>query len=42
MVDTLSMDENIDDFLKIVTYLSSMNVAVSEEVQAILLLNSLS
>ena len=33
--------ENIDDFLKIVSYLSSVNVTVSEEVQAILLLNSL-
>ena len=41
MVDTRSMDENIDDFLKIVSHLSSVNVTVSEEVQAILLLNSL-
>lgn len=41
MVDTRSMDENIDDFLKIVSHLSSVNVTASEEVQAILLLNSL-
>ena len=40
MVDTRSMDENNDDFLKIVSYLSRMNVPVSEEVQAILLLTS--
>lgn len=42
MVDTRTMDENIDDFLKIISYLLNVNVHVSEEVQAILLLNSLS
>ncbi|WZZ51156.1 hypothetical protein YC2023_051263 [Brassica napus] len=41
MVDTRSMDENLDDFLNIVSYLSSVNVTVSEEVQAIMLLNLL-
>ena len=38
---TRSMDENINDFLKIVSYLSSVNGTVSEEIQAILLLNSI-
>ena len=41
MVDTRDMDDNIDDFFKIVSYLSSVNVIVSEEVQTILLLNLL-
>ena len=41
MIDTRSIDENIDDFLEIVSYLSSVNVTVLKEVQAILLLNSL-
>ena len=41
MVESKSIDENIDDFLKLVFGLSSVNVYVSEEVQAILLLSSL-
>ena len=41
MVDSKSVDQNIDDFLKLVSGLSSLNVEVTEEVQAILLLNSL-
>lgn len=41
MTETKSIDENVDDFLKLVSGLSSVNVSVSEEVQAILLLSSL-
>lgn len=41
MLESKSIDENIDDFLKLVSGLSSVNVSVSEEVQAILLLSSL-
>ncbi|KAL0741643.1 hypothetical protein Bca4012_083156 [Brassica carinata] len=41
MVDTRTMNENTDDFLKIVSYLSSMNITMSEEVLVILLLNPL-
>ena len=41
MQESKSIDENIDDFLKLVFGLSSVNVSVSEEVQAILLLSSL-
>ena len=41
MIESKSIDENIDDFLKLVSGLSSVNVSVSEEVQAILLLSSL-
>ena len=41
MIDTKSTDENIDDFLKLVSGLCSVNVSVSEEVHAILLLSSL-
>lgn len=39
MKESQSIDENIDEFLKIVSNLSSVNVHVSEEVQAILLMN---
>ena len=41
MVESKSVDQNIDDFLKLVSGLSSLSVEVTEEVQAILLLNSL-
>lgn len=41
VVDTRTMDENIYDFLKIISYLSSVNVTVLEEVHAIRILNSL-
>lgn len=41
MIESKSIDENIDEFLKLVSGLSSVNVSVSEEVQAILLLSSL-
>ena len=41
MVESKSVDQNIDEFLKLVSGLSSLNVEVTEEVQAILLLNSL-
>jgi len=41
MIESKSIDENIDDFLKLVSGLSSVNVSVSKEVQAILLLSSL-
>ena len=41
MIESKSIDENIDDFLKLVSGLSSVNVSVLEEVQAILLLSSL-
>ncbi|CAA7059283.1 unnamed protein product [Microthlaspi erraticum] len=41
MVESKNVDENVDDFLKIVAELSSLNVEVSDEVQAILLLTSL-
>ena len=41
MVESKSIDQNIDDFLKLVSGLSSLSVVVTEEVQAILLLNSL-
>ncbi|WZZ72276.1 hypothetical protein YC2023_083646 [Brassica napus] len=41
MVDSKSIDENVDDFLKLVADLNNLQVEVSEEVQAILLLSSL-
>lgn len=41
MIESKSIDEDIDDFLKLVSGLSSVNISVSEEVQAILLLSSL-
>ena len=41
MEDSKSVDQNIDDFLKLVSGLASLKVEVTEEVQAILLLNSL-
>ena len=41
MVESKSVDQNIDDFLKLVSGLSSLKVDVTEEVQAIFLLNSL-
>ena len=41
MGDHRSIDENIDDFLKIVGELSHLSIQVPEEVQVVLLLNSL-
>ena len=41
MIESKSIDEDIYDFLKLVSGLSSVNISVSEEVQAILLLSSL-
>lgn len=41
MVDSVSIDANIDEFLKLVSDLSSVGVTVTDEVQAILLLCSL-
>ena len=41
MTDSKSIDENVDDFLKLVADLNNLQVEVSEEVQAILLLSSL-
>ena len=41
MADSKSIDENVDDFLKLVADLNNLQVEVSEEVQAILLLSSL-
>lgn len=42
MSDSKSIDENVDDFLKLVADLNNLQVDVTEEVQAILLLSSLS
>ena len=41
MSDSKTIDENVDDFLKLVADLSNLQMEVSEEVQAILLLSSL-
>ena len=41
MLETRPVDDNIDDFLKIIGDLSNLSIEVPEEVQAILLLNSL-
>ena len=41
MNDSKSIDNNVDDFLKLVTDLNNLSVEVDEEVQAILLLNSM-
>lgn len=41
MKDSKSIDENVDDFLKLVADLNNLQVEVTEEVQAILLLSSL-
>lgn len=41
MKDNRTVDENIDDFLKIVGDLSHLSIDVPEEVQAVLLLNAL-
>lgn len=41
MEDQRSIDENIDDFLKIVGELSHLSIEVPEEVQAVQLLNAL-
>uniref|UniRef100_A0A0D3AZ41 Retrovirus-related Pol polyprotein from transposon TNT 1-94 n=1 Tax=Brassica oleracea var. oleracea TaxID=109376 RepID=A0A0D3AZ41_BRAOL len=41
MVDSESIDANVDEFLKLVSDLCSVGVAVTDEVQAILLLCSL-
>lgn len=42
MDESLSVDGNVDEFLKIVAELGSLDVKVSDEVQAILFLTSLS
>lgn len=42
MHDSKTIDQNMDDFLKIIADLSNLSIEVPEEVQAILLLNSLS
>jgi len=42
MTDSKSIDGNVDDFLKLVTDLNNIGVNVTKEVQAILLLSSLS
>lgn len=41
MLETLSIDQNVDEFLRIVAELGSLQIQVGEEVQAILILNSL-
>lgn len=41
MQDIKTIDDNIDEFLKIIGDLSNLSIEVPEEVQAILLLNSL-
>jgi len=41
MLETMSIDQNIDQFLRIVAELGSLQIVVAEEVQAILILNSL-
>lgn len=41
MVETLSIDQNVDEFLRIVAELGSLQIHVGDEVQAILILNSL-
>lgn len=40
MKEQRTIDENIDDFLKIVGDLSHLSIDVLEEVQAVLLLNA--
>uniref|UniRef100_A0A1J3F7G4 Retrovirus-related Pol polyprotein from transposon TNT 1-94 n=1 Tax=Noccaea caerulescens TaxID=107243 RepID=A0A1J3F7G4_NOCCA len=42
MNDSRSVDQNVDDFLKIVAEMNSLDVKVTDEVQAILFLTSLS
>ena len=41
MVDTFTIDQNVDEFLRIVAELGSLSIYVGEEVQAVLILNSL-
>ena len=41
MQEAKTIDQNVDDFLKLVTDLNNLNIEVPEEVQAILLLNAL-
>ena len=41
MQDLRSIDQNVDDFLKLITDLNNLNIEIPEEVQAILLLNAL-
>ena len=41
MQESRTVDDNIDGFLKIIGDLSNLSIEVPEEVQAILLLNSL-
>ena len=41
MQDSRTIDQNMDDFLKMITDLSNLSIEVPEEVQAILLLNAL-
>jgi len=40
--DSLTINDNVNEFLKIVAELSSLEIVVSEEVRAILFLNGLS
>lgn len=41
MQDSRTIDQNVDDFLKLIADLNNLNIEVPEEVQAILLLNAL-
>ncbi|WZZ20474.1 hypothetical protein YC2023_121861 [Brassica napus] len=41
MQDSKSIDQNVDDFLKLITDLNNLSIEIPEEVQAILLLNAL-
>lgn len=41
MIDTKTIDESIDDFLKLINDLSNLIIEVPEEVQAVLVLRSL-
>jgi len=41
MMTSKTIDQNVDDFLRIVAELGSLDIKVAEEVQAILILNSL-
>ena len=41
MQDSRTIDQNVDDFLKLIADLNNLNIEIPEEVQAILLLNAL-
>ncbi|CAA7043751.1 unnamed protein product [Microthlaspi erraticum] len=41
MVESLSIDQNVDGFLKLIADLSNLSIDIPDEVQAILLLNAL-